>query len=272
MTRLPVRGAEVRSLGLPLPPARMPLLSRGRPLKRWRYVAAYRPDLMVCIGDARVAGLPQRWWAVALPDGTLHEHTTSRRGGVELSPGRARVETDGVSVDLALREGAGMEVASPSGSTWIWTRKQAPLYASGHVRVGAREWTVDGDEAFVDDSAGYHERHTVWRWSAGIGRSADGRSLAWNLVAGVHDAATASERTVWVDGEPAEVGPLAFADDLSRVGDLHFTPWCAREDHTRRPFFSSDYLQPFGSFEGELPGGLRLSSVHGVMEWHDVRW
>ena len=61
VTRLPVRGPEVRSLGLPLPPARMPLLKRGRPLKRWRYVALYRPDLMVCMGDARVAGLPQRW-------------------------------------------------------------------------------------------------------------------------------------------------------------------------------------------------------------------
>ena len=128
----------MRSLGLPLPPARMPPLSRGRPLKRWRYVAIYRPDLMVCIGDARVAGLPQRWWAVALPDGTLHERTTSRRGGVELSPGRARVETDDVSVDIALREGAGMEVASPSGSTWIWTRKQAPVTPAGACAGRAR--------------------------------------------------------------------------------------------------------------------------------------
>ena len=124
---------EVRSLGLPLPPARMPLLSRGRPLKRWRYVALYRPDLMVCIGDARVAGLPQRWWAVALPDGTLHERTTSRRGGVELSPGRARVETDGVSVDLALREGEGMEVASPSG-----TRLDLDAQAGAALRQRAR--------------------------------------------------------------------------------------------------------------------------------------
>ena len=85
-----MRGPQVRSLGLPLPPARMPLLSRGRPLKRWRYVALYRPDLMVCVGDARVAGLPQRWWALALPDGTLFERTSAR--GSTLSPGRARVD------------------------------------------------------------------------------------------------------------------------------------------------------------------------------------
>jgi Protein of unknown function (DUF2804) len=267
-----VRGPQVRSLGLRLPPARMPLLRRGRPLKRWRYVALYRPDLMVCVGDARVAGLPQRWWAVALPDGTLAERTTAGRGGIDLSPGRVRVEADGVSVDLSFDEDEGMEVASPSGRSWIWTRKQAPVRLRGSVRLGEREWSVDGDEGFVDDSAGYHERHTVWRWSAGIGRSTDGHAVAWNLVDGVHDAPESSERTVWVDGEPVEAGPVAFADDLSRVGGLEFTPWCAREDHTRRLLFRSDYAQPFGSFQGELPGGLRLASGHGVMEWHDVRW
>jgi hypothetical protein len=265
---LPQRGPRVRSLGLPLPPTRMPLLKRGRPLKRWRYVALYRPDLMVCVGDARVAGIPQRWWAVALPDGTLHEGASS----VELSGGRALVEAPEVRIELSLVEAGGIEVVSPSGRGWIWTRKQAPVHAHGVIRLGGRSWEVDGDEAFIDDSAGYHERHTVWRWSAGIGRSADGRSVAWNLVAGVHDAPSSSERTVWVDGEPHEVGPVEFADDLSRVDGLRFTPWSEREDHTRRLFFRSDYLQPFGTFEGELPVGVRLASGYGVMEWHDVKW
>jgi Protein of unknown function (DUF2804) len=252
----------------PRPPARMPLLRRGRPLKRWRYVAVYRPDVMVCVGDARVAGIPQHWWAIALPDGTLIEGS----GGIELTPGCVRVGAGEVEISLALEEGPGVEVVSPSGRAWIWTRKQAPVPARGVVRAGSRTWTVDGPDAFIDDSAGYHERHTVWRWSAGIGRGVGGEHVAWNLVTGVHDAPSASERTVWVDGEPAEVGPVDFADDLSRVGDLTFTRWSAREDHTRRLFFRSDYLQPFGSFEGELPGGVRLESGYGVMEWHDVRW
>ncbi len=250
----------------------MPLLRAGRPLKRWRYVGLYRPDLMACIGDARVAGMPQRWWAVALPDGTLHEWTGAGRGGVDLAPGRARVETDAVSIDLALDEGPGVEVVSPSGRSYIWTSKQAPVRARGLVRVGEREWRVDGDEVFVDESAGYHRRHTVWRWSAGIGRAESGATVAWNLVAGVHDSPRASERTVWVDGGPHEVGDQEFADDLSGVGGLGFTPWSTREDHTRRLVFRSDYLQPFGSFTGELPGGLRLASGYGVMEWHDVHW
>ena len=71
---------------LPLPPGRMPLVRDRRPLKRWRYVGVYTAELMLCVGEAHVAGLPQRWWAVALPDGTLVERTTISRGGVALGP------------------------------------------------------------------------------------------------------------------------------------------------------------------------------------------
>jgi hypothetical protein len=249
MATLPIRGADLR-------PERMPLLRRGRPLKRWRYVAVYGPELMLCIGDARIAGIPQRWWAVALPDGRLFE-------GDDLGAG---------VIDISLREGPGVEVLSPHGRSWIWTRKQAGIPVSGTVRVGGREHRVEGPLGFVDESAGYHARRTTWRWSAGIGRARDGRAVAWNLVEGVHDAPTASERTVWVEGDPHEVEPQAFAADLSAVGDLRFTEWSAREDHTNRLVMRSDYRQPFGSFSGSVPGGIELESGYGVMEWHDVRW
>ena len=161
---------------------------------------------------------------------------------------------------------------SRHGRSYIWTRKQAGIPVSGTVRVGGSEFHIDGPLGFVDESAGYHARHTTWRWSAGIGRTADGRAVAWNLVDGVHDAPSGSERTVWVDGEPHEVGPQPFAADLSSVGDLSFTEWSAREDHTNRLVMRSDYRQPFGAFAGTLPGGLELEAGYGVMEWHDVRW
>jgi Protein of unknown function (DUF2804) len=250
----PVRGAAVRSLDLPLPPRRMPLLRRGRPLKRWRYLGVYAPELMLCVGDARIAGLAQRWWAVALPDGSLFE-----------GAGRGPIE-------LAVDEGPGVEVVSAHGRSYIWTRKQAAVPVRARVDVGGRSLAVDGPFGFVDDSAGYHARHTTWRWSAGIGRAVGGAAVAWNLVEGVHDAPEASERTVWIDGDPHEVGPQPFAKDLSRVGDLRFEQWCVREDHTNRLLVRSDYRQPFGSFSGRLPGGVELESGYGVMEWHDVFW
>jgi Domain of unknown function (DUF2804), C-terminal len=254
MATLPIRGDAVRELALPLPPGRMPAWRRWRPLKRWRYVAVYSPELMLCVGDARIAGVRQRWWAVALPDGRLFE-------GSRDAP-----------IELRLDEGPGVEVVSPHGRSYIWTRKQAGIPVSASVRLPHANYSIEGDFGFVDESAGYHARHTVWHWSAGIGRASDGRAVAWNLVEGVHDAPRASERTVWVDGEPHEVERLAFAEDLSGVGGLRFTELSAREDHTNRLVMRSDYRQPFGSFAGELPGGLELESGYGVMEWHDVRW
>ena len=167
-------------------------------------------------------------------------------------------------------EGAGVDVVSPHGRQWIWTRKQANVPVRGTVTLDGRERQLE-DVAFIDDSAGYHAHRTAWRWSAGHGRLEDGRPVGWNLVDGVHDD-DPSERTVWVDGEPHEVGPLEFADDLSRVGGLEFSAWSERTDHTNLLLFRSDYRQPFGTFGGELPGGLRLAEGYGVMEEHDVRW
>jgi Protein of unknown function (DUF2804) len=251
MDGLPARGPHVRELGLELPPTRA--RDGTRPLKRWRYVGVYTPELMLCVGDARVGPIPQRWWAVALPDGSLHEGKSAH--GV---------------IDLSLEEDGGVEVVSPHGGSFIWTRKQALVPVTGRVVLGAREFGID-DVAFIDDSAGYHARHTAWQWSAGHGRLDDGRAVGWNLVTGVHDGEP-SERTVWVEGEPHEVGPVEFADDLSRVGDLDFKAWAERVDHTNLLLFRNDYRQPFGTFSGELPGGLRLAAGYGVMEEHDVRW
>jgi Domain of unknown function (DUF2804), C-terminal len=265
MRDLPVRGPDVADLALRLPPRRMAPVSRGRPLKRWRYVGVYRPDLMLCAGEAHVGGVRQRWWAVALPDGTLLEG----RRGVRLRPGL--VEAGGI-VRLELDEGGGVEVVSPHGRAWVWTCKQAGVRVRGRVRAGGRTFELDGDDGFVDDSAGYHARHTVWRWSAGLGRTEDGRQVGWNLVEGVHDAPTDSERTLWLDGEPHEVAPQEFAADLSRVGELDFRAWSAREARMNLGLIRNRYRQPFGEFRGRLPGGLALAEGYGVMEEHDVVW
>jgi len=264
MRDLPVRG-WVRDLGLRLPPGRMPAIQKGRPLKRWHYVGVYRPDLMLCVGDARVAGIRQRWWAVALPDGCLFEGSR----GVLVETRHVRVR--GV-LDLELSRPNGVEVVSPHGRSYVWTLKLAPVHVRGTVTVGGRTFELDGDDGFVDESAGYHARRTAWRWSAGIGRAADGRAVAWNLVDGMHDSSENSERTLWIDGDAQEVPPQEFADDLSRVGELEFREWSARESNRNLLVLRNRYRQPFGEFSGRLPGGLALAEGYGVMEEHDVVW
>lgn len=269
---LPSRGPAVRALGLALPPAPMPIRAGARPLKRWLYVGVYTAELMLCMGEARVGPIPQRWWAVAMPDGTLRERTTISRAGVEIDRTGVRVRSRGIEVELTLGEREPVEVVSPAGGSYIWTRKQAAVPCVGTVSIDGRAFRIDGDCALVDESAGYHDRHTRWRWSAGVGRSEDGRRVGWNLVDGIHDAPQRSERTVWVDGEPREVGQVGFAPDLSAVAGLRFTEWSAREDNTNLLWLRSVYRQPFGAFAGELPGGLALAEGYGVMESHDVRW
>jgi len=269
---LPARGRAVRELSLPLPPARMPRRQGLRPLKRWRYVGVFGPELQLCIGDARIGPAPVRWWAVAEPGEPLREG----RRGIDLAPGVARVRDRDVAIEIDLDEREPVETATAYGRSFAWTAKQADVPARGHVRIGERTIDVDA-RAVVDVSAGYHARHTAWNWSAGVGTLADGRSAGWNLVTGIHDSPTSSERTIWIDGEAMEVDPVAFADDLAGISfadgaELRFDEWTAREDRTNLIVMRSYYRQPFGTFSGELPGGLRLAEGYGVMEEHEVWW
>ncbi len=242
----------------PLPPDRLPLIRGGRPLKRWVYVGAFGPDVMLCAARGRIGVLPFAWWAVW--DGTT---LAEGRRGVHVTPNRVSVR--GVFT-LELGDGAPVEVVSPHGGQQIWTRKRV---VSARGRLGDRPLEL---RAIVDESAGHHARVTSWRWSAGVGLATGGELVAWNLVDGIHDAPTGSERAVWVDGEPHEVPPVAFAPDLSAVGDLRFTAEATRARRENFLLVRSDYEQPFGTFAGELPGGPTLREGWGVMERHEVRW
>ncbi|MCU0313699.1 MAG: DUF2804 domain-containing protein [Solirubrobacteraceae bacterium] len=276
---LPRRGdGTARPAGLPLPPARMPLVRDGRPLKRWRYVGVYGPEVMLCAAQVRIGPVPQAFWAVLdRRDGRLLDRTAFTPGLVAIGDGRLVIGGRGIEADLALRPaGEPMEIVSPHGGSYIWTRKD-PVHAVGSVEVAGRRFALDA-MGLIDASAGYHARHTAWRWSAGVGRATDGRTVAWNLVSGVHDLAAASERTVWADGAAHEVGPVGFPGDLAGVdfaeegAALAFRAEAERARSDDLKLFASRYRQPFGTFAGSLPGGITLAEGYGVMEWHDVRW
>jgi Protein of unknown function (DUF2804) len=250
----------------------MPRWRDRRPLKRWRYVGAYGPELMLCAGDAWIGPLRQRFWALATPDGRIRERTTLLgAGGVRLSGPEVAIDGKGVRARVRVDELEGVETLSRHGDSYIWTSKQGGVRVSGLIELDGVPLQFEA-RGLVDESAGYHARHTVWSWSAGVGIAADGRPVAWNLVTGVHDAPEASERTVWVDGVATEVGPVKFADDLSRVADLRFSEWSARADNTNALLLRSRYRQPFGAFSGTLPDGTELREGYGVMESHDVWW
>ena len=243
-------------------------LKGGRPLKRWRYVGVFGGEVMACFGVVRIGPLPQAFWAV-LDSAGLRERTRFRTASVDLRDGAVRVA--GVADLVVEPAGEVIEVTNAHGAQQIWTRK-TPARVRG--TLAGREVDLP---ALIDDSAGYHARVTEWEWAAGAGVSADGRDVRWNLVTGIHDGATGSERRVWVDGAAGEVGPVTFSESLDEVrfaegGALRFK---ARAERARRDellVFASDYRQPFGPVSGTLPGGVELASGAGVMERHRARW
>jgi hypothetical protein len=266
----PTLPARNRSPGVPVPPQRMAPWRARRPLKHWRYVGLFGEGLSLCAGSVRVAGLPQAFWAVW--DGSaLRERTVLRSGPVDVADGVLRAGP----ADLRWEpDGEAMEVTSPHGSragAYIWTRKQ-PVRATGTVDGRAVEL-----RGLLDDSAGYHARRTDWRWCAGVGEGDDGAALAFNVVTGLHDAATESERTLWVDGTARELPPATLAGDLSAVrwasGEaLAFTEQARRARRENFGLLASDYVQPFGALVGTLPGDIAMARGWGVMERHSARW
>ena len=70
--------------------------ARLRMLKRWRWVGVYGPDESLCVGSVRMGPARQSFWAVWERDaGRLHERTVRSAGGIELEPGRVRVQAEG---------------------------------------------------------------------------------------------------------------------------------------------------------------------------------
>jgi hypothetical protein len=261
-----------RLAALALPPAPMPPRIGVRPLKAWRYVGVYGPELMLCVGVVRIGPARQAFWAVwDRARRRLLERTVIGRGGLTLQPGRVRVVDAELQLDLVLDEVPGIETVCPSGRYHAWTRKQGGIRARGRIMIDGEPRTIDA-RAVVDDTAAYYERHTSWRWSAGVGAAEDGRRVAWNLVSGVNDPAADSERTVWIDDAASEVPSCAFAPDLSRVDQLRFDAEAVRRRRDNLVLVRSSYRQPFGTFAGALPGGVELAEGYGVMEEHDVWW
>jgi hypothetical protein len=289
MTRrspLPLRwdaGARPPDLPVTIPPAGMAPLRGRRPLKRWRYVAAFCDELMLCAAVAAVGPARSSWWAVwDRREATLHERTRIAPGQALVrfgDNGRLRVRDRGVTIDLVVDEGAAVESLNPHGAQHVWTRKQAGRPVAGRVTLrDARTIELGRDAlAIVDDTAGYHARTTEWWWSAGVGETLDGAPVGWNLVSGVNDGPTASERSLWVAGVAREVAPVRIAGDLSAVAfatgeQLRFGPEAVRARHDRLLLVASEYRQPFGTFTGALPGAGALQRGLGVMEHHRARW
>ena len=264
------------ALGLPLPPARMPPLRRGRPLKRWRYVGVYRPD-----ADAVRRRRARRRRAAALVGrgaaGRRAARADDARPGRRRCSSRARAgrERGASRSSSRSRSRRRVEVVSPHGRSWIWTAKQRRRAVRGRVEPRARELRARRRRR-LHRRVGRLSRapHRV----ALVGRRRPRRRRApggWNLVDGVHDAAD-GERADGVDRRRAARGGAARRSraDLSRRRRARASASGRRARSARDRGYCA---QPLPAAvrrvrAASCPGGIRLAEGYGVMEEHEVRW
>jgi hypothetical protein len=280
---------RLRALGgAPPPPRRMPLRHAGRWRKAWRYIGVYDEAFMLCAATVSVGPGSETFWALwDRRERRMLERTRrvlpALRPDVVLAGDDVAVRSGDVAIELELEldRVEAIESLNPVDDGgreggFTWTRKRAGFPVGGTIRVAGREHRLVGARGVDDVTAGFHARRTSWHWSAGVGEAADGRALAWNLVTGINDPATGSERAVWVDGVPSEPAPVSFEGlDAIRFEDgsrLRFAAEGTRAHRESVPLLmSSDYEAPFGAFEGSL-GGIELKCGLGVMERHDAVW
>lgn len=269
----------------PWRPQRLALVRGGRLLKRWRYVAFFSEQLMACAAQVQIGPARQCFWALYRRDrGQTRERTHLLRGraAVALAAGSLRLRDAGVQLQLSLQEGGAVCARCDNGGGIVWTRKQAGVPAAGTLALDGRSPRPLRGLAVIDDTAGYHPRHTEWFWSAGAGSGEDGAPLAWNLVSGINDPPSGSERAVWVAGRARECAPVSFDADLREISAqggalLRFYPQAQRSRADNLLIVRSDYRASLGSFSGTLPGAPGAATIElayglGVMEHHRALW
>ena len=172
-----------------------------------------------------------------------------------------------------------------SGGAVNVTTKRVLLPARGALSVDGESHEFNEAIAGMDYTNGLLARETSWRWAMGMGKSEDGRPVAFNLVAGFNDE---RECVAWVDGEIAPISGVEFDFDPQRpLGNwgIHssderisvtFRGDTKHEEQTRLGIVRSSFVQPMGVFSGRLSipnqTEARIVDVPGVVENQETTW
>ena len=233
----------------------MPSHCGGASAQGWRYVGVYGPELMLCVGRG-----PDR---AGPPDasgrcGTARAVacTSARRSGAARShsarASAACVDRGRRSSTWRSRRTGGIETVCPSGDGYALDAQAGRDRArAGRSTSTASPRAIDA-RAVIDDTAAYYERHTRWRWSAGVGTDADGRGVAWNLVAGVNDPPSAASARCGSTACRARRGRARSPTTCARGRTTCAShAEASRERRENLLLVRSSYRQPFGTFSGD---------------------
>lgn len=235
------------------------------------------PRLRRAVADTPVAGSARYGW----PRSRVAIYADGLRRQVRAQLGRA---AQALTFDLYVdeRKAEGLSLVAPQGpGAFGYTYKAAGLPVSGLLQIAGGAVDLAGHRAAIDYTHGLPPRHLHWDWASGSGLADDGRSVAFNLVAGWNEEPQ-SENALWIDGRLQPLGRVRFeiAGDRWRIVgdrvDLRFEAEAERRQHVDLGLLASIYTQPLGRFDGTLldadGGVLRCETVFGVTEDHRARW
>lgn len=161
------------------------------------------------------------------------------------------------------------------------TQKSGALPVRGWLDVDGQRWDLGDATGCLDSSNGLLARDTQWRWAC-----AHSPTVGFNLQQGYFGT---HENALWLDGELIPLGQAQFLFDAKApltpwrvctddgLLDLSFQPEGARHDDRNLWVAASYYIQPVGTFHGQVRRSLDsppvdVSGLLGVTEDHRSRW
>lgn len=220
-------------------------------------------------------------------DATLSD--TWRLGRYEFLPGAGKIVVNirgkyDLSATFWLKNN-GLSTIAPSQNNrpFNFTYKEMSLACEGEFIYGDRRQKFAGDYGILDYTKGYPPRRTEWNWLSMVGKTESGKSLAVNLVDKFNDSI---ENALWLDGKPHSLSTAHFHyirppeksiwRILTRdnVFEARFRPFGARQEDLNAGFLKSKFVQPYGTFDGQIKLGDETEKFtgFGVTEDHLAVW
>lgn len=181
------------------------------------------------------------------------------------------------------RNGLSTIAASEGARPFHFTYKEMALATEGEFIFKGRRQKFSGEYGILDYTKGYPPRRTEWNWLSMVGKTESGKSLAVNLVDKFNNGI---ENAMWVDGKPIPLSTAHFhyirpADKsiwriLTRdnIFEARFRPFGARGEDLNVGLMRSQFVQPYGLFDGvvKIDGVPEKFSGYGVTEDHLAVW
>lgn len=175
--------------------------------------------------------------------------------------------------------------------TFQFTGKHLCLPATGTVKIGTQQFSIDPVESFavLDTGRGVWPRQSSWNWAMASQRSL-GKTIGLNFGGKWTDGTGMTENAFFVNGKMNKIHedilfhydredykkPWVISTKFSDDVKLEFTPFFERVSKSDIKLVKSEVHQLFGYYNGyvryEDGKRLKISQLLGSIEDHYAKW